>query len=119
MPEVLRLAQTIRLKPECLDEYVAIHNQVWPSVLKRISASNIRDYSIFYDRETSILTATMKYVGDDYEGDMKRMAEDPETQRWWHVTDKMQETLNEDARSSVEGGKHGWWKRLEEVFYVA
>lgn len=43
------------------------------------------------------------------------MREDEETRRWWAVTDGMQESLNEGATGS-EGG--GWWRDMEEVFYV-
>ena len=46
---------------------------------------------------------------------MKQMAEDPETLRWWEVTDKMQES-QDGGKGSREGG---WWRELIEVFYVA
>ncbi|TID15283.1 rhamnose mutarotase [Venturia nashicola] len=111
----LRIAQIIKLKPEHADEYIKIHANVWPGVLKRIADSNIHDYSIFYDKQTSILFATFKYTGDDFDGDMKKSAEDEKTQKWWKVTDFMQESFNEGARSSVEGG---WWRVLDEVFRV-
>lgn len=112
---VLRVGQSIRLKPEHAEEYIKIHANVWPGVLKRISDSNIHDYSIFYDKQSNLLFASFKYTGNDFEGDMKKSAEDAETQRWWKVTDGMQESLNEGAKSSVDGG---WWRVLEEVFYV-
>jgi len=112
---VLRIGQSIRLKPEYAEEYIKIHADVWPPVLKRISDSHIHDYSIFYDRESGILFATFKYTGDDFEGDMKKSADDPDTQRWWKVTDAMQESLNPGAKSSFDGG---WWRVLEEVFHV-
>ncbi|KAI5209315.1 rhamnose mutarotase [Aureobasidium subglaciale] len=112
---VQRVGQSIRLRREYVDEYIKIHSEVWPGVLKRISGSNIHDYTIFYDKESSILFATFKYTGTDFDADMKAMAEDEETQRWWKVTDKMQESLNEGATSSVDGG---WWRALDEVFHV-
>lgn len=111
----LRIGQAIRLKPEHAEEYIKIHANVWPGVLKRISDCHIRDYSIFYDRQSGVLFATFKYTGDDWERDMEQMAADPETQKWWQVTDGMQESLNEGAKSSVDGG---WWRVLEEVFHV-
>lgn len=55
-----------------------------------------------------------KYTGTDWNGDMEAVARDPETQRWWKVTDEMQETLVKDARGS--GQKGGWWLDLQEVF---
>lgn len=46
---------------------------------------------------------------------MEKSADDEETQKWWKVTDFMQESFNEGARGSVEGG---WWRVLDEVFRV-
>ncbi|KAE9976208.1 hypothetical protein Vi05172_g10885 [Venturia inaequalis] len=112
----LRIAQIVKLKPEHADDYIKLHTAVWPTVLKRIADSHICDYSIFYDKQSGILFASFKYTGEDYEGDMKRVAEDGETRRWWGVTDFMQESFCEGVRGSVEGG---WWRVLEEVFYVA
>jgi L-rhamnose mutarotase len=60
-----------------------------------------------------LLIATFKYVGQDFESDMKRAAEDEETQRWWKVTDGMQRSLVEGAKSSEDGG---WWYLCDEVF---
>ena len=111
-----RIAQLIRLRPASASAYIKIHSSVWPAVLHRISASNIRDYSIFYDAPLGLLFASFKYTGSDYEGDMKKVAEDEETRRWWKVTDGMQESLNEGATGS-EGGR--WWREMEEVFYTA
>lgn len=38
-----RVAQIIKLKPECVEEYKKIHAAVWPEVLKAIRSSGIRD----------------------------------------------------------------------------
>jgi hypothetical protein len=60
-----------------------------------------------------LLIATFKYIGDDFEADMKRAAEDAETRKWWKITDKMQSSLIFDAK----GSEHGpWWLDCEEVF---
>lgn len=49
---------------------------------------------------------------------MERMAENEKVKEWWRMTDSFQESLVEGATSS-EAGTPPWWKRLEEVFYVA
>lgn len=115
-PAIKRIGQYIRLKPEHASEYIKIHSEVWPGVLHRITASNIHDYSIYYDAKGGLLFASFKYTGTDFDGDMKKIAEDEETKRWWKVTDHMQESLNEGAVSSESGG---WWREMEEVFYHA
>lgn len=72
--------------------------------------------SIWYDEKSGLLFASMKYVGSDFEGDMRRMAENPTVREWWKMTDSYQESLVDGAVSSEAGT---WWKTLEEVFYLA
>ncbi|CAG9940807.1 unnamed protein product [Clonostachys rosea] len=110
-----RLAQIVRLKPEYVAEYKECHSKVWPEVLKQIKDCNIEDYSIFWDDNTGILFATLRYVGNDYEGDMARMAANPKVREWWKMTDGYQTSLVPGAKSS--DSEPGWWKPLEEVFY--
>ena len=50
-------------------------------MLAKIRECNIRNYSIFHRKGQ--LFAYFEYVGDDFDADMARMADDPETQRWW------------------------------------
>lgn len=45
--------------------------------------------SIFFDNDRTLF-ATMKYVGDDFEADMKKMKENPKVREWWALTDGMQ-----------------------------
>lgn len=104
---IWRLGQVIRLKPERAEEYLRLHEAVWPDVLAAITACNIRNYSIF--RHGDLLFSYFEYVGRDYDADMRRMAADPATQRWWKLTDPCQEPLGDH-----EGE---WWLPLPEVFH--
>ncbi|KAF2774533.1 rhamnose mutarotase [Teratosphaeria nubilosa] len=109
-----RIAQIVRLKAPSLQAYKDCHAAVWPAVLAQIKDSNISDYSIFLDERTMTLFATMKYTGSNYDDDMKRMAENPEVQKWWAMTDGMQESFVEGSKGSTD--PKGWWLGLEEVF---
>ena len=73
----------IRLRPERVAEYKRLHAEVWPSVLARISACHIRNYLIFLREPEKLLFGTWEYHGTDFAADMRAMAADPETQRWW------------------------------------
>lgn len=73
-----------RLKPEKIEEYEALHSAPWPEVLQTIHDCNLRNYSIF--REGAQVFAYFEYIGDDYEADMEKMAQDEATQRWWTHT---------------------------------
>jgi L-rhamnose mutarotase len=104
-----RYGQVIGLKPEHLEEYVRAHATVWPGVLAKITECNIRNYSIFH--RSGQLFAYLEYVGDDFDGDMARMAADPETQRWWAWMMPMQEPVADRAPGE-------WWASMEEVFHL-
>ena len=106
---VQRIAQVIGIKPDQIEEYERIHADVWPTVLATIKKANIQNYSIF--RYEHLLFAYMEYTGTDYEKDMAAIAADPETQRWWKITDPMQ--------SQVPEARPGEWGHvIPENFHV-
>ncbi|KFY50162.1 hypothetical protein V495_00338 [Pseudogymnoascus sp. VKM F-4514 (FW-929)] len=111
-----RIAQIVKLKPEFVEQYKEYHANVWPEVLKQIKECQIRDYSIFHDPATGILFASFLYVGYGFADDMERMRDNPKVREWWALTDGMQESLNDGAVSSADGG---WWREVESVFYAA
>lgn len=104
-----RYGRLVKVKPEAIEAYEKIHEAVWPEVLATIHACNIRNYTIF--RHENLLFSYFEYVGDDYEADMKKMAEDPKTQEWWTHTDPMQESV-------VNDGSGEWWATMREVFHT-
>lgn len=105
-----RYGQVIGVKPERLAEYVEVHANVWPEVLAMIEECNMRNYSIFLLRDNTLF-AYFEYVGDDFEGDMAKMAADPKTQEWWDLCMPMQEPLEDRAEGE-------WWHNLKEVFHT-
>jgi len=104
-----RMAWVIRLKPEMKQEYRKLHADAWPSILRQITACNIRNYSIYLREPENLLFGVFEYHGNDFEGDMKAMAADPNTVRWWELTDPCQVPLD-----SAKPGE--WWVPLEEIF---
>jgi len=117
-----RICQLIHVRPEQIAEYQRVHAQVWPSVLARLAASHITNYSIFLREPENLLVAYFEYTGDDLAADSAAIAADPETRRWWTVTDPMQQPLESvaaaaDTSSGSEGGS--WWADAEEVFHLA
>ena len=44
-----RVAFRLRVKPERLEEYKHLHQDVWPELLDDMRAASIRNYSIFAD----------------------------------------------------------------------
>jgi L-rhamnose mutarotase len=106
---VRRFGQVLRVRPEHRDEYVRLHAAVWPEVLQTIRHCNIRNYSIFLRGEW--LFAYFEYVGDDFDADMRKMADNPKTQEWWALMEPMQDPLP-DRREGE------WWATMDEVFHT-
>jgi L-rhamnose mutarotase len=106
---VRRFGQVLKLRPQFQEEYVRQHAAVWPAVLEQIKRSNIRNYSIYL--RDGILFAYFEYVGGDFESDMRAMAADPQTQRWWAIMEPMQEKW-------PSAGAQEWWSNMTEVFHL-
>jgi L-rhamnose mutarotase len=106
---VRRFGMIIRLKPDKVEEYKELHRNVWPEVLKTIKDCHIQNYTIFY--KDGHLFSYYEYTGENYEEDMKKMAEDPITQKWWALCKPCQEPL----KTRKEGE---WWAEMEEVFHL-
>ena len=104
-----RYGMVINVRPEKLEEYKRLHANAWPDVLKMIHDCNIRNYSIFH--RDGKLFSYFEYVGDDFEGDMARMAADPTTQEWWTHCNPCQQPVE----TAAEGE---WWAPMEEVFHT-
>lgn len=105
-----RMGWVIRLRPEKLAEYKALHADAWPAVLERITACGIRNYTIYLRQPENLLFAHFEYHGADFAADMARMAEDETTRRWWALTDPCQEALG-------SCGEGEWWAPMEQVFH--
>jgi L-rhamnose mutarotase len=104
------MGMCIGLRDADIAEYKRLHADVWPGVLDRISACNIRNYSIFLKEPENILFAYWEYHGTDFAADQAKIAEDPITQEWWKICGPMQVPF--ETRKESE-----WWAMMEEVFH--
>jgi L-rhamnose mutarotase len=111
---IQRFASITRLKSEKLDHYKTLHANVWPAVLKKIKECNIQNYSIYLKKVQNnyYLFSYFEYIGSDFKADIKKMADDPVTQRWWKETDPCQLPLPEAVT------KKQIWTSMEEVFHT-
>ncbi len=110
----VRMGMVTGIKPDKIAYYKELHAKAWPGVLKRIEASNIRNYSIYLKQigNEYFLFSYFEYIGDDYAADMKKIADDSTTRRWWKETDPCQLPFPE----AIESGKI--WADMEEVFHA-
>ena len=111
--KVKRYGSITGLKPEKIAAYKKLHAAAWPGVLKKIGECNIHNYSIYLKEieGKSYLFSYFEYTGKDFDADMKKMAADTTTQRWWKETAPMQIPLPDAA------AKGETWSGMEEVFH--
>jgi L-rhamnose mutarotase len=109
----VRYGMVTGLNPNKIDDYKRLHASPWPEVQKRISECNIRNYSIYLQKIDNqyFLFSYFEYTGSDFDADMKKMAADSMTQKWWKETDPCQLPLKEAL------AKHQIWSSMEEVFH--
>ncbi|MEG0630105.1 MAG: L-rhamnose mutarotase [Christensenellaceae bacterium] len=104
-----RYGQVIKVKPEKEAYYKKLHANAWQGILDMIKDCNIKNYSIYL--RDGFLFSYYEYVGDDYEADMKKMADDPLTQEWWKECIPCQQPI--DSAKDDE-----WWADMSEVFHL-
>ncbi|MDO8685131.1 MAG: L-rhamnose mutarotase [Clostridiales bacterium] len=102
-----KYAWTWRVKEECLKEYVKMHLEPWPEVMKEHSKAGIKNYSIFqngnqffYCFECDDVEKAFKYIGDS---DICR--------EWSAITSKM-------VKGSFNFEETNTIKFMKEVFYL-
>lgn len=111
---VRRFHAVTGLRPESADYYYKLHADTWPGVLKMIRDANLRNFSIAVTEIEGklYLISYYEYVGRDFDADMKKVASDPETLRWWKETEPCQLPLPEAAALGEI------WTDAREVFYT-
>jgi len=108
----------IKVRPECLDQYLQLHDRTWEQVLSRMYESNIRDFTIWFHDETNLLFSQFVYVGDDFDADMANIAADPIVRWWWSFCEPCQEPFHWSGPPPSQGGggdpaRPGeWWAPL-------
>ena len=100
-------ASVIKLRPEKAEYYKKLHANPFSSVNKMIRECGITNYKIW--NRDDLLFSVMEYCGDDFEYDMAKMAQDPETNRWWKETDPCQKRIDGALKSE-------WWADMDLVY---
>jgi L-rhamnose mutarotase len=136
-----RFGAAIRLKPDYYERYKKLHDAVWEEVLIRMSKSNIRNFTIYYHKETSTLFQHFEWIGhmnndmrnkNDltpeeeallFQADMDAIARDPVTKVWWAECEPCQQPFSQwpheypppsqQPGDGVEYKGATWWAPLE------
>ena len=113
MSQVKRYGMVIRVKEDKIEEYKKLQADVGPDRLKMIREWNIRNYSIYLGELEDgkfYLFSYFEYLGDDFDAELKKMAADPTTQKWWEACMPCQQPI--EFR-----GEEEWWMNMEEIFH--
>jgi L-rhamnose mutarotase len=108
--EVKRVGMVIKIKPECIEEYKAVHADSNYGVRDLLIEANMRNFSIFLhqlDDGNWYEFGYYEYTGDDFEADMAKLDKHPRNIEWLKVCDPMQIPL--------EG--YDSWAEMEQVYY--
>ena len=94
-----KVAFTMKLKANVIDEYKRRHDEIWPELVALLRKHGISDYSIFLDEQSLILFAVQKKVSSNTTSSNEQLRQNEIMQRWWvHMADLME---TNDDRSPV------------------
>jgi len=94
------------LKPGFEEEYEKRHRAIWPELKKLLIDIGVRDYTIYWDKETNILFAVQKI---DREKSSQEIGAEPIVQKWWDYMADIMEVNDDNSPISIT---------LKEVFYM-
>jgi L-rhamnose mutarotase len=108
--DVKRVGMVIKIKPEFIEEYKAVHADSNAGVRDLLIKANMRNFSIFLhqlDDGNWYEFGYYEYTGDDFEADMAKLDKHPRNIEWLKVCDAMQIPL--------EGNDS--WAEMEQIYF--
>jgi L-rhamnose mutarotase len=91
-----KVAFTMKLKPNIIDEYKRRHDEIWPELVALIREQGISDYSIFLDEQTLTLFAVQKVSSNTASSNIK-LRENEIMKRWWAYMADLMETNDDQS----------------------
>lgn len=101
-----RVAFKMFLKPGFEEEYKKRHSAIWPELKQLLTDTGVKDYSIFWDKETNILFAVQKISGEQ---SSQEIGINPIVQKWWDYMADIMEVNEDNSPISI---------LLQELFYM-
>ena len=101
-----RFAFKMFLKPGFEEEYEKRHAALWPELKKQIKEAGVKNYSIYWDKETNILFGYQEIEGEQSSQDM---GADEITQKWWAYMADIMETNPDNSPVTIP---------IKEVFHL-
>jgi L-rhamnose mutarotase len=129
-----RYGAAIKLRQEWYHRYTELHDAVWEDILRRMSQSNIRNFTIYYHEETSTMFQHFEWIGHWkhtelseeeeralFQADMAEIAKDPLTRIWWAECEPCQEPFSQwpkdipppSSQPISSTSDFSWWANLK------
>jgi L-rhamnose mutarotase len=107
--DVKRVGMVIRLRPECLEEYLNLHADSNPGVRDLLARYHLENFSIFLHQIGSdwFEFGYYEYTGIDFKTDMEALAKEPRNKAWLEVCDPMQLPFENETG----------WALMRQVYY--
>lgn len=103
--EPIRLGFKMKVFPEMIEEYIKIHNPIWDELKTVFRDHGVLSYSIFLDRTTNNLFASVLIVDLQQ---WNKIATTTICQNWWNEMKRLMPSGDDNRPLSFE---------LEEVFH--
>ena len=109
--EVKRVGMVIKLRPECVEEYLELHADSNSGVRDLLAKYHLKNFSIFIHQIGNdwFEFGYYEYTGADYETDLSTLSSEPRNKAWLEICDPMQLPLD---------GENGW-AQMRQVYYNA
>ncbi len=101
-----RIAFKMKLNTGNEAEYMRRHDAIWEDLQSLLHDKGIRDYSIFLDRQTGDLFATLQLENPSV---LDELAREPVMKKWWAFMKDLMECNPDNSPVS---------RPLEQIFYL-
>lgn len=106
---IRRVGMVIKLKPENLEQYLALHAETNPGVRDLLIKYHLDNFSIFIQKIGNewFEFGYYEYTGNDYEKDLLLLSNEARNKEWLSLCDPLQESIE---------GEIGWCI-MKQIYY--
>jgi L-rhamnose mutarotase len=108
---VKRVGMVVKIKKGKLEQYKKFHADSNPGVRDLLTKYGMHNFSIYIVQLADSAWYEFgyyEYWGNDFEGDMKKLAEEPRNKRWLELCDPLQEGILPDQQG---------WKQMDKLYF--
>lgn len=102
-----RFAFKMFMKPGCEAEYERRHAALWQELRQQLADAGIKNYSIFWDKDTNILFGYQEVTGES--NSQNAEAADEITRKWWDYMADIMEVNPDNSPVTIP---------VKEVFHL-